>query len=109
MKQEKETDILFNVLTPLDFYVRVTHFYWELITTVKHPVMAGHELEVKVTLEKPEEIRQSKSDTSVYLFYKTQKPGRWVCAVAKRLKGKGFLITAYPTDNIKEGVKIWPK
>ena len=30
-------------------------------------------------------------------------------AVAKRLNGEGFLITAYPTDAIKEGEQIWVK
>ena len=70
--------------------------------------MAGHEEEVKNTLQNPEEIRQSKVDSSVYLFYKTQRTGRWVCAVSKRLGDEGFLITAYPTDTIKAGEKIWP-
>ncbi len=27
---------------------------------------------------------------------------RWVCALTRRLNGEGFLITAYPTDTIKE-------
>jgi len=38
---------LFEVSTPLGFRVRVTRFYWELITTIKHPVMAGQESIVK--------------------------------------------------------------
>ena len=46
-----------------------------MITTLKHPVMAGREDIVKSTLENPEEVRQS-------------------------------LITAYPADAIKEGIKI---
>ncbi len=50
------SDLLFDVLTPLGFRVRVTRTYWELIITVKHP-----------------------------------------------------LITTYPTDAIKEGVRIWHK
>jgi len=29
--------------------------------------------------------------------------------VAKRLDSEGFLITAYPTDAIKEGEWIWSK
>ncbi len=102
-------DLLFEVITPLGFRVRVTRAYWELITTVKHPVMAGREADVQETLRHPDEIRLSKSDPSVYLFYKPQRIGRWVCAVAKRQDGEGFLITAYPTDAIKEGVRIWPK
>ncbi len=102
-------DSLFEVLTPLGFSVRVTHAYWELIITVKHPVMAGRESDIKETLAQPEEIRLSRSDPNIYLFYKTECIGRWVCAVSKRLNEEGFLVTAYPTDAIKEGVRIWPK
>lgn len=89
--------------------MRVTRAYWELITTVKHPIMTGREAEVQETLTSPDEIRVSQSDPKVYLFYKSKDIKRWVCAVAKRLNGDGFLITAYPTDAIKEGVAIWPK
>ena len=102
-------ELLFQVHTPLDFSVRVTHSYWEYIVTIKHPVMAGREEDVKDTLQNPTEIRVSRSDSNVYLFYKPEKIGRWICAIAKRLNGEGFLITTYPTDAIKEGMKIWPK
>jgi hypothetical protein len=102
-------DLLFDVLTPLGFRVRVTRMYWELIITVKHPAMAGRENDVQDTLRNPDEVRQSKSDPNVYLFYKPERIGRWVCAVTKRLDGDGYLITTYPTDAIKEGVRIWHK
>ncbi len=102
-------DLLFEVPTPLNFSIRVTGSYWEYIVTVKHPIMAGREEDVKDTLQNPDEIRVSRSDPNVYLFYKSERSGRWVCAVAKRLDGEGFLITTYPTDLIKEGIKIWPK
>ena len=102
-------ELLFEVSTPLGFRVRVTRAYWKLIITVKHPVMAGRENDVKDTLENPGEIRRSKSDAAVYLFYRQERIGRWVCAVSKQLDGEGFLITAYPTEAIKEGVLIWPK
>lgn len=102
-------DLLFQVLTPLNFYVRVTRSYWEYIVTVKHPVMIGHEQIVQETLQAPDEIRVSRNDPNVYLFYKSEGANRWVCAVAKRLDGEGFLITTYPTDAIKEGTKIWPR
>ena len=81
-------DILFDVLTPLGFHVSVSRSYWQIITRVKHPVMAGHEKEIIAALENPEEIRRSKTDSSVYLFYKTQRKGRSVCAVSKRLNGE---------------------
>jgi hypothetical protein len=102
-------DLLFEVPTPLGFRVRVTRAYWELIITVKHPAMRGRKADVQETLRNPDEIRLSKSDPNVYLFYKPERIGRWVCAVTKRLDGDGFLITTYLTDAIKEGVRIWPK
>jgi hypothetical protein len=102
-------DTLFEVMTPLGFRVRVTHGYWDLIVSVKHPVMAGREDDVRSALENPDEIRQSKSDTDVYLFYKAEREKRWICAVSKRTGEAGFLITTYPTDAIKEGVQIWHK
>jgi hypothetical protein len=43
----------------------------------------------------------------VYLFYREERPGRWFCAVVKRLNGGAFLVTTYPTDAIKEGERIW--
>ncbi|GAB4498191.1 MAG: hypothetical protein OHK0052_11150 [Anaerolineales bacterium] len=101
--------LLFQVSTLLGFSVRVTRAYWELISTIKHPVMAGRETEVKETLQYPVEIRRSKSDVHVYLFYKPERIGRWICAVVKQTNGDGFLITAYLTDAIKEGEIRWRK
>ena len=104
-----DDDILFEVDTPLGFRVRTTADYWQLITTVKHPIMAGRAADVQVTLSDPDEVRQSKSDPQVYLFYRADQGERWVCGVTKRLNGAGFLITAYRTSAIKEGVVVWPK
>jgi len=55
-------DVLFEVMTSLGFRVRVNRGYWDLIVSVKHPVMAGREDDVRSALENPDEIRQSKSD-----------------------------------------------
>ena len=68
-------EILFEARTPLSFNVRVTRSYWELIVTIKHPVMAGRETDVKDTLQSPSEIRISKRDPTVYLFYKPEREG----------------------------------
>jgi len=105
----EEKDILFEAITPLGFRVRVTRGYWDLIVSVKHPVMVGREEDVRNTLENPDEIRQSKTDESVYLFYKAERDKRWICAVSKQTGNEGFLITTYPTDAIKEGVQVWHK
>ena len=102
-------DLLLDALTPLGFRVRATRQRWELITTAKHPIMAGRESLVRAALEAPDEVRQSRMDSQVLLFYKAEATRRWTCAVAKREAEAGFLITAYPTDAIKEGIRIWPK
>lgn len=106
---EPDPESLFEALTPLGFTVRVTRERWSLITTIKHPIMLGREEAVKETLENPEQIRQSRSDPAVLLFYRGAGESRWVCAVAKQATDPGFLITAYPTEAIKEGTQVWPK
>lgn len=106
---ERDSELLFEALTPLGFSVRVTRERWRLITTIKHPVMLGQEAAVKQALESPGQVRQSRSDPEVLLFYSGAGVNRWVCAVAKHETAAGFLITAYPTDAIKEGEQIWPK
>jgi len=60
------------------------------------------------TLEKPSEIRKSKRDELVFLFY-TEEKKYWLCAVARKNKVEGFLVTAYITDKIKEGESLWRK
>jgi hypothetical protein len=109
MESAAPRDLLFEVSTPLGFLVRVTRSHWDLITTVKHPVMAGQERKVQDALRFPEQVRISRGDATVHLFYRLERPGRWVCAVAKRLNGEGFLITTYPTDAVKEGERAWPR
>jgi hypothetical protein len=71
-----EPEVLFEAHTPLGFLVRVSRARWELITTVKHPVMAGRESSVKTTLENPDEVRQSRIDPEVLLFYKSEAARR---------------------------------
>lgn len=63
--------------------------------------MLGCEADIRDVLQNPDEIRLSKKEPTVYLFYKAKRIGRWICAVTKRLDGEGFLITAYPTDAVK--------
>ncbi len=108
-ESRRTADLLFEVRTPLGFSVRVTRTRWELIATTKHPVMAGRESSVRLALESPDEVRQSRIDAEVLLFYKAEGTRRWVCAVAKEARDQAFLVTAYPTDAIKEGIRVWPK
>ena len=103
------SEVLFEVLTPLGFRARIARERWDMIVTVKHPVMAGREEDVRQALVAPDEARQRTSDPDVLLFYKAERPKRWTCAVVRRNGDEAFLVTAYPTDAIKEGVRIWPK
>ena len=43
-------DILLKARTLLGFTVRDTRSQWTIITTIKHPVMAGREEEVRIAL-----------------------------------------------------------
>ena len=49
---------LFEVPTPLGFRVLVRRTRWDLITTVKHPIMANREMDVQQTLQYPEQVAE---------------------------------------------------
>ena len=106
---EPDPGLLFEVFTPLGFGVRVTRERWTLITTAKHPVMAGREDVVKTTLEHPEQSPSESLRSSGSTLLPSR--GHGSVGVCGREAGHGsrFLITAYPTDAIKEGTQIWPK
>ena len=104
-----DDSILFDVATPFGFRVRTTRSYWDMICTVKHPVMRGREARVQRAVESPSEVRRSRSDPHVLLFYRQEGRRRWTCAVVRQVDGSGFLITAYLTDAIKEGERIWSR
>jgi len=65
-----DEEAFFVVKTPLSVEVRTTTGYWEYLITMKHPVMKGKEDVVKAALQFPDEIRQSKTDKDVFLYYK---------------------------------------
>src|SRR3989338_4061490 len=99
-----KTEIYFSVNTPLGVDVRTTVQYWEYLVTIKHPVMKNKEDIVRSVLQMPDEIRQSKVDKDIFLYYKQYD--RLYCVVARHAEIEGFLITAYPTDKVKEGEGI---
>ena len=101
-------ELLFHVTTPLGITIIAARRYWELVIAEKHPVLRGCEEEVRIALEDPDQVRRSRKDPAVLLFYRGEFP-RWLCAVAKVSGRRGFLITAYPTDAIKIGELVWPR
>jgi hypothetical protein len=102
-----EPDPFFVVPTPLGFIVRTTHQYWPRLLA-KHPDLASRVLALQHALASPDEVRRSRRDPHVLLFYRRDDP-YWLVAVVRRLNGDGFLITAYRTDTIKEGKRLWPR
>jgi hypothetical protein len=102
------SDIVFEVKSKLGALVATTRYYWDIIIHIKHPSIQGKEKQVKETLGFPDEIRTSKKDPGVYLFYKKYSR-KFLCVVARINTGKGFIITVYYTDKIKEGELKWKK
>ncbi len=100
-------DYLFEVETPLKFKVHTTGVYWQKLL-VKHPELEGKLNDVKKTLQSPLEVRKSKRDELIFLFY-AEDIKYWLCVVTKKIENEGFLVTAYLTDKIKEGEILWQK
>jgi hypothetical protein len=80
---------------------------------LQHQEMADMEAEIERVLRSPAEVRVSRSDDTVQLFYEfyaqTLVGGKWLCVVVKYPPGDGFVVTAYLTNQLKAGETIWPK
>lgn len=100
--------IHFQVVSRLGKLITATKGYWNIIVNIKHPSVRGREHEVKETLGNPDYIRQNYNDKNIHLFYKRNKK-IYLCVVVRHLNGRGFIITVYLTNKIREGKQIWPK
>ena len=91
--------------------VRVTDE--RLAHIMDHTEMVEMADELERVLRIPAEVRRSRSDDDVKLFYEfytqTQVGGKWLCVVVKYLPDDAFVITAYLTDTVKAGEILWPK
>ena len=85
---------------------RIAHIF-------QHQEMAGMEAEIDRVLQAPAEVRVSRLDDRVQLFYEfyaqTRVGGKWLCVVVKYAAEDAFVVTAYLTDQLKAGETIWPK
>jgi hypothetical protein len=76
------------------------------------PEMQNMREAIMHTLKTPVEVRVSRSDLSVRLFYefyaRTRVGDKWLCVVVKYLADDAFVITAYLTDKLKAGEILWP-
>lgn len=100
--------IYIQVTSKLEKNITATRGYWNIIVNIKHPAVKGKEEEVKEALRNPDYIRQNAFDRKVYLFYKAHRKN-YICVVVRHLNGKGFIITVYITNKMKEGKQIWQK
>ena len=98
----------FEVTSVLGKRIRTTESYWRKLITTKHPGIRGKEKEVQEALQNATEVRRSRIDDNVYLYYKPREE-HFICAVVKHLDDEGFLITAYFTKAVKIGETVWKK
>lgn len=98
----------FEVISKLEKHIATTKGYWNIIVNIKHPSVKGKEKEVKETLQDPDYVHQNYTNTKIYLFYRKYRKN-YFCVVVRHLNGKGFIITVYITNKIKEGKQIYGK
>jgi hypothetical protein len=76
-----------------------------------HPEMVDMRFQLEIVLQNPEVVRQSRSDSKVYLYYRfyeqTIVGAKWLCVVIKDNSDDAFIITAYLTDKLKQGLELW--
>ncbi|MBM4034786.1 MAG: DUF4258 domain-containing protein [Planctomycetes bacterium] len=84
-----------------------------MVHILGHLEMAGMEAEVERVLRSPAEVRVSRSDEAVRLFYRfyarTRVGGKWLCVVVRYNENDAFVVTAYLTDRLKAGETVWPR
>ena len=78
--QRQPKDILIDVLTPLGFHLRVSRAYWQIIIGIKHPIMAGHEKDVKAAL------------SILKKFAAVEQILRYTCFIGLSAREDGFVL-----------------
>ena len=83
-----------------------------LAHVLDHPEMVGLEGAIEETLRNPERVVVSVPDPQALLYYRfypgTRVGDKYLCVVVK-FHQDAFLLTAYLTDKVKRGVKLWPR
>lgn len=78
----------------------------------EHPEMMNMERALEETLQRPQLVIRSATDTAANLnyryYYGTMVGDKWLCVVVKYGIDSAFVLTAYLTDKPKKGEQIWP-
>ena len=102
-----------HVITTHDCFGRNVRLTDERLAHIlERTEMRGMREEIIRTLQAPAQVRVSRSDPTVRLFYEfcsqTRIGGKWLCVVVKYSVDDAFVITAYLTDRFKTGERVWP-
>ncbi len=80
---------------------------------IEHTEMVGQEDRIKETVAFPDIIKESKYEAKVFCYYRLYEKSpvtkKFLLCVVKILNEKGFIITAFYTDRIKEGKTLWQR
>jgi hypothetical protein len=83
-----------------------------LAHVLERPEMAPLAGAIAHTLARPERVIQSRSDPHARLYYRyhrgTLVGDKYACVVVKVGLDDAFVVTAYLTDQIKRGIRLWP-
>ncbi len=101
-------NIYFKIRSKLGKETSITKDYWNFIVREKHPIIKGKEILVKEALANPAQVKSSQKDSNVVLYYHNFED-KYICVVVRHQDGTGFIITAYITDKIKKGKKVWER
>ena len=75
--------------------------------------MTGREGAIEETLRTPERVLGSLFDSEARLYYRfyreTTVGAKYLCVVVKITQGDAFVLTAYLTDSVKRGWRLWPE
>jgi len=84
-----------------------------LAHTFEHPELRELESSVLETVGKPDVVVRSRTDSEVHLYYRLYNHRRlgekYMCVVVKHTATDSFVITAYLTDRVKAGERLWPE
>jgi hypothetical protein len=111
---------LFSATDPLGMPIECDSARWRNHIVAEHPEMEGRQSLVRLTIEQPLEIYESRSNPRRFVFYKPTMdfvPGyitymRVVVEYEEAWffgKRRGVVITAFPSDKVRQGdLLIWP-
>lgn len=79
----------------------------------EHPEMRGQLRAIRDTLREPLCVVRSRTDSAVALYYRRYEESpvgdKFLCVVTRTGRSDRFIVTAFFTDTIKKGDRLWPR